>query len=204
LRSRHPFNKQRGESPRHIDSWQDYDVGVVINISANVIFINTSTLTGTNLNPISTLMANLVQTLRAELSALEADLSSDPRYRKIERIRALLAEYEDVGPNSSRYDSEPYAPRRERTRSHDTKAERVRETIREILTKDGDSHRSSFLKVLTERGVMGDEKDPMASLAAYLSDFKEFQSLGGGRWALATPPTNEASPNESKEDALFS
>ena len=47
-------------------------------------------------------MSNIVDALRLELAALEADLANDPRYRKIARISALLAEYEQSMPNDAK------------------------------------------------------------------------------------------------------
>jgi hypothetical protein len=147
-------------------------------------------------------MTNVVAALRQELTTLETDLRADPRYRKIERIRALLTEYDtDVGANDSEVFSTNSPPRkRERTRPINSKSERVREIIKTVLIEKGTAHRSELLKALTERGVMGSEKDPMASLAAYLSDFREdFKNVGIGRWSLVVPPITEASSIETEE-----
>jgi len=145
---------------------------------------------------------NVVSALQQELASLEADLRADPRYRKIERIRAVLAEYVG-GANAS--EPKPHSPespshRRERARGVDTKSDRVREIIKAILVEKGTAHRSEFLRVLMEKGIMGKEKDPMASLAAYLSDFKnDFRSVGTGEWALAVSTMNGASSTEIEE-----
>ena len=133
-------------------------------------------------------MTTIVQSLRQELAALEADIRSDPRYRKIERIRALLSEYDDEPQVSVA--AQPNVWHR-RSPMADTKKDRVRGVISEVLTVKGNAHRSELLKTLIDRGIMGQEKDPMASLAAYLSDFKEFKNIGVGRWAFA-PKIGEA------------
>jgi hypothetical protein len=137
-------------------------------------------------------MANIIPSLRQELAALEADIRSDPRYRKIERIRALLSEYGSDEPQASAVAPSPANVGHRRTPAYDTKKDRVRGVIREVFTVKGSAHRSEILKTLTDRGIMGQEKDPMASLAAYLSDFKEFKNIGLGQWTLASPETGEA------------
>ena len=39
-------------------------------------------------------MTDLIVALRSELQSLEAALAADPRYRKLEKIRELLAIYD--------------------------------------------------------------------------------------------------------------
>ena len=129
-------------------------------------------------------MANIVTSLHQELAALEADIRSDPRYRKIERIRALLSEY-GADESGTPVAAPPTNFGHKRSATSDTKKDRVRDVIGEVLTVKGNAHRSELLRALTDRGIMGQEKDPMASLAAYLSDFKEFKNIGVGRWAFA-------------------
>ena len=61
-------------------------------------------------------------------------------------------------------------------------------------------HRGEILSELMSLGLMGDVKDPMASLAAYLSDFRsELQNLGQGRWSLreSAPDAEAPEPMES-------
>lgn len=181
---------------------QDALAGLVCPHKCQRYFFRANTLTMLPARIKTLPMTNVVSALRQELATLEADLSADPRYRKIERIRALLAEYEaDVGANETDILSANVAPRRkERTRPLNSKTERVREIIKSVLIERGTVHRSELLKVLTGKGIMGSEKDPMASLAAYLSDFKDdFRNVGTGQWALAIPPKTEAPVSEPTE-----
>jgi hypothetical protein len=139
-------------------------------------------------------MPNIVPSLRQELAALDAELRADPRYRKIERIRALLSEYGDEEPQAASVAHQPPANLwRRRSAPSDSKKERVRAVIRETLAAEGSAHRSALLKTLMDRGIMGQEKDPMGSLAAYLSDFKDVKNTGGGRWTLEPPQGEDAS-----------
>lgn len=147
-------------------------------------------------------MSDVVDMLNQELASLEAELRDDPRYRKIERIRALLSEYSsgtDENANIRRNPVHWANIRKPRTEQPNSKGVRVRETIRSILLEKGAVHRTDLLNALLAKGIMGNEKAPMASLAAYLSDFKEFTSVGGGQWALAHPDDIEASTGETME-----
>lgn len=148
-------------------------------------------------------MSDVVGPLIQELASLEAQLNADPRYRKIARIRALLSEYElDAKSKTSFEQTAPgNAPsRRVRGQSTNSKAIRVRDALRSFLILKGAVHRNDLLKELTSKGIMGNEKDPLASLAAYLSQFKDFTSVGNGQWALAhSDDIEKASVNGSTE-----
>jgi hypothetical protein len=141
-------------------------------------------------------MSNIVDVLSGELAALEAELENDPRYRKIARIRSLLDEYKRVVPTISLNAS----PIRSRTPPINSKKNRVHDAIMSFLAAHPGTHRSELLSDLTDRGLMGDEKNPMASLAAYLSDFRsELKNLGQGHWSLkeSAPDTEAPEPMES-------
>jgi hypothetical protein len=163
-------------------------------------------------------MSNLVPVLKAELAQLETELRQDPRWRKIERIRALLQDYEQPTPapraGADMFDNalqsnlpaahpETWADALARTPAsvspdhfiprafmnstvrHLPKVERVRTEIRDLLKRKQIAHRKEILHRLIEAGVMGYEKDPMASLAAYLSGFKDdFVFDGNGNYSL--------------------
>jgi len=49
---------------------------------------------------------------------------------------------------------------------------------------------------------MGNEKDPLASLAAYLSEFKDFTSVGNGQWALAHSEDIEMAPVNGSTETI--
>ena len=134
----------------------------------------------------------MIAALKAELAALESDLRADPRFRKMERVRELLRDYEPHAPQGSLFEgSAPPAPK-ERLRvlplpsgRQLTKLERVKIGIRGLLKTKGTAHRKEILAHLIADGVMGHEKNPMASLAAYLSGFKdELEFDGDGNYSL--------------------
>lgn len=55
--------------------------------------------------------------------------------------------------------------------------------IDDLLSANGQVHRSKILEGLQSRGIMGGEKNPMAHLAAFLSDHKDrFESDGKGNF----------------------
>jgi hypothetical protein len=130
---------------------------------------------------------DIVNALKRELVTLETELEDDPRYRKIARIRALLAEY-----------SPPPAAvahiARTRSISPDSKKTRIHDAIVSFLAAQPGAHRRDLLADLLHKGLLSDVKDPMASLAAYLSDFRnELQNLGQGHWSLKElAPADEA------------
>lgn len=141
---------------------------------------------------------DIVNALKREMTALETDLENDPRYRKIARIRSLLAEYTAAAPPHGAVNA--LTPRPTRTAQPNSKRNRVHDGIMKFLAEHPGAHRRELLSDLVQKGLMGDEKDPMASLAAYLSDFRsELQNNGQGHWSLkeSTPDAEAPGPIES-------
>jgi hypothetical protein len=142
----------------------------------------------------------LINTLQQELSRLNAELEADPRFRKIQTIRALLAQYAEAGitsPQQVRAYAAPSPSTHKQTSPSrpDTKRERVHDVIHRILSSPpGKTHRRELLGILQGAGLLVEDKNPMATLAIYLSDFKDFRSAGGGYWEIV-PETNEAPAN---------
>jgi hypothetical protein len=132
-------------------------------------------------------MSEVVTVLRQELATLEAELVTDPRYRKLAKIRELLAIYET---------REPAQPRKiepEAQSETPTKADRIRAETRAIIERSGGiAHRQDILNHLTRLGIMGAERSPMTNLAAYLSEMKEFASAGSGNWTIRSDVTVRA------------
>ena len=127
-------------------------------------------------------MSGLVAALHQELQTLEAELAADPRYRKLAKIRELLAIYDVPKPTQLPHRNEPMAPV---STEPATKSDRVRVETRAFIERSGGvAHRQEILGHLLQLGLMGKERSPMASLAAYLSEMKEFMSAGGGRWTI--------------------
>jgi hypothetical protein len=141
-------------------------------------------------------MSEFTTALERELQRLESELRDDPRYRRINQIRALLTEYQDAAASNSIPVSIPLQgraqvhvvatahPRRVK-RVKLSKAASVRLAVEQLLQHRGTTHRTEILKHLIDQKVMGNEKNPMAALAAYLSEFKNyFASDGRGNFSL--------------------
>jgi hypothetical protein len=135
--------------------------------------------------------------LEREIQRLQAELLQDPRYRLMSQIQTLLADYRngakppageveaESAPPSPPAPSPSSAPRYRRRRVHLSKAASVRSAVKGFLLEKGTTHRSVILKHLIEQKLMGHEKNPMASLAAYLSDWKNvFEPDGRGNFTL--------------------
>ncbi len=128
-------------------------------------------------------MSELITALRQEQKALEAELSTDPRYRKLAKIRELLAIYE-VGTPVPFVAPQPAAGLPDSNEAP-SKADRVRAEAKAFIERSGGTaHRQAILDHLIELGVMGRERSPIASFAAYLTEMEEFVGVGGGRWAV--------------------
>jgi hypothetical protein len=146
-------------------------------------------------------MSDFVNALQRELQRLQIELQSDPRVRRISQIKALLAEYGDAAKKPAvtmtaeatltadatvvRHHGTAAGGPRGRPRLKHSKASTVRSALQELLQANGAVHRSAMLKYLVNKNLMGNEKNPMASLAAYLSDWKkDFVSDGKGNFSL--------------------
>jgi hypothetical protein len=134
---------------------------------------------------------NFVATLKAEIAELEAEIRNDPRHRKLQRLREALTEYEPgsklhqaAGVVASTSSPVDFPAKLERAIAR-TKEEKIRAELTRVFKERGPQHRSDLLDHLTAIGLMGHEKDPMANLAAYLSNWKDiFDFDGKGRWGL--------------------
>jgi hypothetical protein len=129
--------------------------------------------------------ANFVSALKAEIAQLEDELQSDPRQRKLARLRDALGEYEPV---NNALQAQPSPPLRVLTRipiPPKSKGGKIKAEITALLQQRGAVHRKEILRHLTAAGLMGHEKDPMASLAAYFSGWRDiFEPDGSGNWSL--------------------
>jgi hypothetical protein len=138
----------------------------------------------------SEFMTDFVAALKTEIAELEAELQADPRRRKLERLRDTLAEYEPLNRNAT-----PALTQTDANSSGPTpaapglaamsKSARMKSEVTAILSRRGAVHRKELLRHLVNRGIMGNEKDPMQALAIFLSSHKEvFEFDGGGNWSL--------------------
>jgi hypothetical protein len=169
-------------------------------------------------------MSNVTEVLRGELSALmgeveklevsitrsQADLKT--ARDKAEHIEGLLALYGNASgrpihhrpitarPALGNPQEEPRAlsdqPAKETVaRGRESKAVAVRKHILDLLTVRGRMHRQDILDSLTAAGLMGHEKTPLASLAAYLSTNRDsFEADGRGNFTLRKKINNDLPP----------
>jgi hypothetical protein len=128
-------------------------------------------------------MSNFVHALRAELQELEAQLANDPRYRRAQKIRDLLIDYESQPPQHRELKEELIVL------SEGSKESKIKRAITALLRENRTLHRTVILQFLIDRHLMGTEKDPLRALAAYLSNWKDtFVSDGAGNFSLAGNP----------------
>jgi hypothetical protein len=129
--------------------------------------------------------------LREELAQLERELSKDPRFLKIEHLRALLPLYQgDNSPRTSRAESPSTraAPSANGADQPTSKGERIKREIIQLLTANGPMHRSLLLEHFKTQGLMGHERNPMANLASYLVGLGDaVRSNGKGVYEIRVP-----------------
>jgi hypothetical protein len=129
---------------------------------------------------------NFIAALKAEIEQLEAEIRSDPRHRKLQRLRETLAEYE---PRGTVHQDQPNpvngSPAVGAGALRRTKEDRMKAALTQLLKEEGPQHRKVLLEHLQRVGLMGNEKNPMANFAAYLSNWKDlFEPDGRGVWRL--------------------
>jgi hypothetical protein len=135
-------------------------------------------------------MTQLIPVLQQELAQLESELNTDPRYRKAMRIRELLADYAEQAQPQTGFAPPLTASARKEQASGPvvgdvgvSKKALIKREIDRLLRAEGPTRRNKILEVLISKKLMGNEKDPMAALAAYLSGFSDdFASDGQGVW----------------------
>lgn len=124
-------------------------------------------------------MAQFVAALKIEIARLDDQLT---------RARALLASYEASAA------TERHTPavalngggeRHDRSRStgENSKEQRVRRAVIELLRETGPKPRPAILEHLKAIGLMGHEAKPLRSLGSYLSRWPDdIESEGKGVW----------------------
>jgi hypothetical protein len=151
-------------------------------------------------------MIDMIPTLRSELevavasaNALETEVKiRQERLRvatdKVERLKGLLAVYEAEATADHPNPPTPSADTNAKTLAEpvdglvwraSTKKARMCSEVDELLTLHGTMHRKAILGHLFEKGIMGTEKNPLAHLAAFLSDNREkYAPDGRGNFSL--------------------
>lgn len=170
-------------------------------------------------------MSEVIPVLRRELSILDEDMAKlrgeldriQGRLKlandKAERIRAVVQLYDEEGaqphqqglftetasvsaPEYKRSDSRVRVSYGDRNLSgHGPKRLIVKQAAIDLIQPKGSAHRNEILQVLIDRGIMGHEKSPIGSLAAYLSEFKDtFEADGRGNYSLRAQTSYEPQP----------
>ena len=155
-------------------------------------------------------MTSFVDSLRHELSQLEAELQTDPRYAKITKIKELLDTYSAIRTSGgSRGETLSGSAARQTTvrRAAPTtngdvsQAERIRREITKILSERGQTHRKEILAKVLEAGLLREVQNPLHRLAIHLSGNKNlFISDGAGNFRLVVPKESSetATPSHSQ------
>jgi hypothetical protein len=129
---------------------------------------------------------NFVPALKAEIAELEDELRRDPRHRKLARLRETLAEYDPASKGINVQLATGSLGIATGPATLQTKGDRIKAEIMTLLQQRGALHRKEILNHLEAVGLMGNEKDPMASLAAYFSGWRDiFKPDGAGNWSLS-------------------
>jgi hypothetical protein len=153
------------------------------------------------------------KSLERELARLEPELMANPIYIKVSRIKELLAAYRGTPTVAATVGQfvEPVAPKGQphvREVGGSTKRGRVYAALEELIRSTGKPvHRKLMLDHLISNNLMGKEKNPMQSLAIYLSDAKDrFKSVGPGVWGLASDidESGDSYPSKKEGASLFS
>jgi len=150
--------------------------------------------------------------LRSELAGLQAELAADPRLKKVEHLRALIALYGEhpersaatppahsttieTGAGAVTIESLPGAFKAV------SKISRFRELATRELQKVPTLHRKELLRRMVEAGVMGEEKNLIAAFASNMYQSKHyFESDGRGNFRLKKDGDNN---NETGGAGLF-
>lgn len=132
-------------------------------------------------------MSDFTTALERELQRLEFELRRDPKFRRADQIRTLLAEYRngtgEIAAPTVHYEVPKSPVRLKRARL--SKAASVRLAVQQLLQEKGPTHRSAILKYMIDQKLMGHETNPLAQLAAYLSHWKDlFEADGRGNFSL--------------------
>lgn len=128
---------------------------------------------------------DFIAALKAEITEIEAALRADPRHRKLAKLRETLAEYEPAKAAAQPNLLLTPAATIIGNITGGTKETRIKAELTNVFKAKGPQHRTVLLEHLKLKGLMGHEKDPLASLAAYLSGWKDtFAFDGKGTWGL--------------------
>jgi hypothetical protein len=163
------------------------------------------------MNDVVRILKRELEVLQATIGELEAVVAKAqnelrPAIVRVEKIKALLADYETDEPTANANAPIADAPAAEtqlqqppersakQSRPGSKKAMLFQEVSAFLLANPG-VHRTGILGHLVAKGLMGSEKVPLAHLAAFLSENKDaFVSDGNGHFSLRTVNGPEPPP----------
>lgn len=133
-------------------------------------------------------MADFLAALKDEIGGIEAQLRVDPRFRKLESLRSVLALYEEGGMAEGPQEvaAQEVAATRTVTRVPSEGRVKALELARLFLrNRVGPTPtRDIYDHIMANGGDIGG-KDPVSNLSAMLSNSGEFLSNGRAGWTLA-------------------
>lgn len=140
-------------------------------------------------------MAEFLSALRNEIRWIEAELRSDPRFRKWESLRSVLSLYESSGRAES--DFEENGSRSVQRSPSEARAKALELARLFLRNRSGPTPtREIYDHIITNGGELGG-KDPISNLSAMLSNSEEFQSNGRAGWTLAPEDGQEPISEET-------
>jgi hypothetical protein len=152
-------------------------------------------------------MSELIVALEQERVQLESSLATDPRFRKLQHIRELLALYAPTSSSATfhprpQVNGDARQPRErlslESRKRLSTKTSAMEHEVSDLLRDKVQLHRSVILAHLNAKGIMGGEKDQIAHLASFLSDRRHlYVSDGRGNFRLAEQDGGREGEHES-------
>jgi hypothetical protein len=148
--------------------------------------------------------------LKFELETLENELKVDPRLVKIELLRNLIALYSSNKTESAEVippvaaaiaAASNAAPKRRRRKKlvkrGPAKIRLIELEVLELLKGVKTAHRRDIVKHLTDKKIMGGERDPMRAFATHMTALRDvFEPDGKGNFSIIMKdkPTAVADP----------
>lgn len=151
--------------------------------------------------------SQFLTSLRAEISALEADLHRDPRYLKLRSLQDVLRLYEAGAVSKlepENVDSGRETPREPSRVPKESLGRQPSEARVKAVALSADFIRGrtsptptrELYSMLVEHGVEIGGKEPVSNLSAILSKTEGFKSIGRSGWLLEVDQSDEQPSTE--------
>ena len=131
-------------------------------------------------------MADFLSALESEIRQIEAELETDPRFRKLKSLRSVLSLYQGGGESGRAEGQVEDQTTRTVTRAPSENRAKALELARLFLrNRVGPTPTRDIYEHIVDHGGEISGKDPVNNLSAMLSNSDEFQSNGRAGWTLA-------------------